>query len=70
MGMSEKEKSRRYRERLKADPEKQAERNRKKRESYHKNKKLISNMTPEDQKNLFYSYFIKTCNYMIYHFPT
>lgn len=48
--MSEKEKSRRYRERLKADPEKYAERNRKKRESYHKNKKLISSIQPTEQK--------------------
>lgn len=50
MGLTEKEKSRRYRERLKADPEKLAERQRKKRESYHKNKKLISSMPPEDKK--------------------
>lgn len=51
MGLSEKEKSRRYRERLKANPEKLAERKRKKRESYHKNKTLISNLNPEEQKN-------------------
>ncbi|CAH0732005.1 unnamed protein product, partial [Brenthis ino] len=51
MGLTEKEKSRRYRERLKADPEKLAERNRKKRVSYHKNKKLISSMPPEDKEN-------------------
>ncbi|XP_063529023.1 uncharacterized protein LOC134740476 [Cydia strobilella] len=50
MGLTEKEKSRRYRERLKADPEKLAERKRKKRESYHKNKISISAMQPEDKK--------------------
>lgn len=51
MGLSEKEKSRRYRERLKADPDKLAERKRKKRESYHKNKKLVANMEPEEKNN-------------------
>lgn len=51
MGLTEKEKSRRYRERLKADPEKLAERKRKKRESYHKHKKLISSVPPEDKEN-------------------
>nr|XP_053615038.1 uncharacterized protein LOC128677898 [Plodia interpunctella] len=50
MGMSAKEKSRRYREKLKADPQKYEERKRKKRESYHKNKRLVSDLQPEEKK--------------------
>ncbi|CAG5051670.1 unnamed protein product [Parnassius apollo] len=51
MGMSSKEKSKRYRDRLKQNPEKYDERKRKKRESYHKNKKLLSDLKPQEKVN-------------------
>lgn len=51
MGLTEKEKSQRYRERLKENPEKLAERKRRKRESYHKRKRLIAEMKPQEKVN-------------------
>ncbi|XP_047998732.1 uncharacterized protein LOC125236080 [Leguminivora glycinivorella] len=51
MPLSAAEKQRRYKEKLKKDPEKYEEYKKKKRECYHAKKKLVKDLTPKEHYN-------------------
>lgn len=58
MPLTSAEKQRRYKEKLKRDSEKFEEYKRKKREDYHKRKRLVKDMTPKERRKEDYARFI------------